>query len=399
MDRPSAIYESEKQLKALADVLEGKAYKNTGATNGESKWLKHIAEQIEKNGVGGSSIQPDWNQNDDTADDYIKNRPFYSYNGNITYLGGTYTFAEDDFGYRMTNKEALSDLVEGQLYIVNWDGVDYNCVAFNDGGLLIGNAGIFGSTDTGEPFAIYTTGGIAGIVTTSSGTSHTVSISTYGEVVSKIEEKFLPILIGKLGTGSYSSIFNDYETNVASGMYSHAEGWETTASGRRSHAEGHKTVASADESHSEGNYTTASGQSSHAEGYQTTASGQNSHAEGYDTNATGQGSHAEGDNTTATGHHSHAEGVGTIASKDWQHVQGKYNIKDLVDNYAHIVGCGSDDAHRFNAHTLDWNGNAWYSGTVEGTAMIVKSSTYGSSKRFKITVDDDGVITATEITA
>ena len=39
MDRPSAIYESEKQLKALADVLEGKEYKNTGATNGESKWL------------------------------------------------------------------------------------------------------------------------------------------------------------------------------------------------------------------------------------------------------------------------------------------------------------------------------------------------------------------------
>ena len=39
MDRPSAIYESEKQLKALADVLEGKEYKNTGATRGESKWL------------------------------------------------------------------------------------------------------------------------------------------------------------------------------------------------------------------------------------------------------------------------------------------------------------------------------------------------------------------------
>ena len=30
---------------------------------------------------------------------------------------------------------------------------------------------------------------------------------------------------------------------------------------------------------------------------------------------------------------------------------------------------------------------------------IVKSSTEGSSKRFKITVDDSGVITATEITA
>lgn len=43
--------------------------------------------------------------------------------------------------------------------------------------------------------------------------------------------------------------------------------------------------------------------------------------------------------------------------------------------------------------------SAMYAGTVEGTAMIVKSSTSGSSKRFKITVDDSGVITATEITA
>lgn len=63
------------------------------------------------------------------------------------------------------------------------------------------------------------------------------------------------------------------------------------------------------------------------------------------------------------------------------------------------VGNGTSDASRSNAHTLDWSGNAWYAGTVEGTAMIVKSSTEGSTKRFKITVDDSGVITATEITA
>ena len=42
--------------------------------------------------------------------------------------------------------------------------------------------------------------------------------------------------------------------------------------------------------------------------------------------------------------------------------------------------------------------NPSFSGTVEGTAMIVKSSTAGSSKRFKITVDDSGTISATEVT-
>ena len=27
---------------------------------------------------GGDSVQPDWNQNDETATDYVKNRPFYT---------------------------------------------------------------------------------------------------------------------------------------------------------------------------------------------------------------------------------------------------------------------------------------------------------------------------------
>lgn len=32
--------------------------------------------------------------------------------------------------------------------------------------------------------------------------------------------------------------------------------------------------------------------------------------------------------------------------------------------YTHIVGNGTSDAERSNAHTLDWEGNAWYSGDV-----------------------------------
>ena len=61
---------------------------------------------------------------------------------------------------------------------------------------------------------------------------------------------------------------------------------------------------------------------------------------------------------------SHAEGRGTIAQSSHQHVQGKYNIVDSYANYAHIVGNGTDANHRSNAHTLDWNGNAWYAGDI-----------------------------------
>ena len=132
------------------------------------------------------------------------------------------------------------------------------------------------------------------------------------------------------------------------------------------------------------------------EGLNTTASGAYSHAEGWGSTASNSASHAEGLDTTASGQCSHAEGSNTIASAAYQHVQGFYNLeKDY--SYIHIVGNGTK-SNRSNAHTLDWFGNAWYAGTVEGTAMIVKSSTDGSTKRFKITVDDTGTISATEVT-
>ena len=67
----------------------------------------------------------------------------------------------------------------------------------------------------------------------------------------------------------------------------------------------------------------------------------------------------------ALGDNSHKEGLGTIACSDNQHVQGKYNIEDTESKYAHIVGNGSNNASRSNAHTVDWSGNAWYAGDVK----------------------------------
>ena len=78
----------------------------------------------------------------------------------------------------------------------------------------------------------------------------------------------------------------------------------------------------------------------------------------------GTNSHAEGDNTTASGDNSHAEGFNTTASSRNQHAQGKYNVEDSQGKYAHIVGNGTSVSARSNAHTLDWNGNAWYAGDV-----------------------------------
>lgn len=186
-----------------------------------------------------------------------------------------------------------------------------------------------------------------------------------------------------LGNSSHAEGTN----TTASGNSSHAEGMNTTALGLYSHSEGNSTTASGKYAHAEGNSTTASGDyGSHAEGSDTIASGVASHAEGSSTTASAYCSHAEGNCTTASGENSHAEGASTIASSQNQHVQGKYNIEDLNGTYAHIVGNG-EDGKNSNAHTLDWEGNAWFAGKLsqEGTPTEDKDLT---TKKY---VDDNAV--------
>ena len=217
-----------------------------------------------------------------------------------------------------------------------------------------------------------------------------------------------------------AEIFGDYENNIAVGQWSIAEGSGTVAKGKASHAEGAMTQALVDGTHTEGYQTKATGYWSHAEGEMTsvtsyashaegsyctlpdgtrrygTAAGYASHIEGGGCHATGSCSHAEGLATTVSGAQSHAEGRYTIAAGGAQHVEGIANIEDAEGKYIHIAGNGAFDA-RSNAYTLDWDGNGWFAGHVEANAIILKSSTEGSNKKFKITIDDDGVLSATEI--
>ena len=89
-----------------------------------------------------------------------------------------------------------------------------------------------------------------------------------------------------------------------------------------------------------------------------------SHGEGINTVAAGEAAHTEGIHTIAFGYASHAEGNETMAFGANSHVQGKYNIGDTSNIYAHIIGNGTKEEKRSNAHTLDWDGNAWYAGDV-----------------------------------
>lgn len=105
---------------------------------------------------------------------------------------------------------------------------------------------------------------------------------------------------------------------------------------------------------------------------------------GLNTTASAAYSYAEGYGTTAKSQGAHAEGWGTTASTTYQHVQGIFNIEDTENKYAHIVGNGSNDTPS-NAHTVDWDGNAWFYGDVyvggssqEDATKLVKSTNIAS---------------------
>lgn len=259
------------------------------------------------------NVNPDWNENDATKDSYIQNRPFYTGDPILTTVVNNVTFTTTNYnGLGMAQNPFALTLEENKDYVVTWNGTDYRttCIIM-DGLLAIGNGSIFGmGEDTGAPFLIGVSGSNIMLYATSYG-NVTITIKRDDAEVYKINPKYIDIPEGAYvgeARQNGAEVFNDYENNIATGSYSHAEGA----------------------------YTEASGHWSHSEGY---------HAKAY-------------------GRFSHAEGWATKARGEAQHVQGKYNIEDTAGTYAHIVGNGVSSAPS-NAHTLDWNGNAWYKGTIK----------------------------------
>ena len=145
------------------------------------------------NGGSQSVVQPDWNQNDSTQPDYVKNRPFYTDAVETVLVEeSTVSFADDGGIYKAEFLSTFEAIV-GETYKVSWDGIVYECICVNLYGVCVfGNLSITNEgPDTGEPFmmCVITGMGIA-IVTTDTSASHTFSI--VGHKVVKIDAKYLP---------------------------------------------------------------------------------------------------------------------------------------------------------------------------------------------------------------
>ena len=248
------------------------------------------------------------------------------------------------FGYMNAH-----EFIVGETYKVNFDGTLYECVATQTEGygIALGNLSYVDSDiyeDTGEPFGCaHLEPGSTVLFVIPTGTLdsyYTISVVGPAVVIQPIPGDYIA---GGLYKGSGDNSFQMKETQ--------ANQMEAIALGNRTVANGRASIAM-------------------------------------------------GVDTTTKGPFTIAEGQGTVATIYAQHAQGRYNIEDTEGKYAHIVGNGKREygvTTASNAYTLDWDGNGWYQGTIETSAVILRSSTPGSTKKFKLTIDDNGVLSTEEL--
>lgn len=221
-----------------------------------------------------------------------------------------------------------------------------------------------------------------------------VALSTYNGDMQVIETNLTGInqtlvnkadkteLVKNIKDGSNTGALRSSGSTAASGLNSIALGLNNTASGNSSVALGGYNEAKKVSSVALGSYNEVDGNSSVALG---------------DGNViTGRYAIAEGLYNEVTKDYAHAEGMNNQAYGEAQHVQGKWNLAS--EDLAHIVGngeagpyYGDPDENRSNAHTLDWNGNAWYQGDVYVGSTSGKNKDEGSVRLAKVTELDSYV--------
>ena len=86
-------------------------------------------------GNGGSNVQPDWNQNDKTAPDYVKNRPFWKEKTKELLFPTitepiNVTTEDNGSGFFMATGDL--DVEPGMTNYVVFDGVEYTCEPYYD---------------------------------------------------------------------------------------------------------------------------------------------------------------------------------------------------------------------------------------------------------------------------
>ena len=319
-----------------------------------------------------SVVQSDWNQNDDTQPDYVKNRPFYTDAvETVLFEESTVSFAENS-GLYVAQVQSTFEVTVGEAYKVSWDGDSYQCtcVDFN-GDYTIGNLSIVGlGSDTGEPFIMNVTNGEGiNIATADTSASHTFSISVIVQEVVKVDEKYLPDTVAtKSEVEATQEVLDGVFSSVATFTF------DKQTSGRDTFAfNAFNYYKISDFNPSPSDVISFKGTTESGDEYTGILTGQNCVSYGDDTFI-----------VVASAGDCSLPVTETVTYSFTAPSAGLYACYE-VDNPGQTAGTGE---FTLRAST----------GSLFITGLLLKSSTAGSTKKFKITVDDRGTLTATEVT-
>ena len=323
------------------------------------------------NGGSQSGVQSDWNQNDETAPDYVKNRPFYTDTVETVLVEESTVSFADAGGFYAAQVQSTFVATVGETYKVYWDGTAYECTCVDfSGSTAIGNLSIGGlGSDTGEPFIMNVTNGeVINIAAADTSASHTISISRLVTEVVKIDEKYLPDTVAtKSEVEATQEVLDGVFSSVATFTF------DKQTSGRDTfNFNGFNYYKISDFNPAPEDVISFEGTNEAGKEYFRIITGNN--CAGYGgifivVASAGVCSLAISETTTIS---FTSPSAGLYA----QYEEGNQNRTAGTGEFTLRVSTGSFSI----------------------TDLLLKSSTSGSTKKFKITVDDSGTLTATEVT-
>lgn len=172
--------------------------------------IDNLATKVENLGqAGGAQPQPDLAQNDETAPDYVKGRTHWVEEKGIA---GMEIVPEHSFtphkgpGVGIIDIATSSPMVVGETYIVTLNGATYECVSrIEENSVSIGNAAVCpfatGEEGNGEPFYIkyYAARNEITAYLDNTGTNTmSIAVMEYTLVYHPLDEKFIPDTIARV---------------------------------------------------------------------------------------------------------------------------------------------------------------------------------------------------------
>ena len=323
-----------------------------------------------------SGVQSDWNQNDDTQPDYVKNRPFYTSDPVETVLVEESTELFSNVGsFYAAIVQSTFEATVGEIYKISWDSTVYECACVDfSGNTIIGNLSIMGyGSDTGEPFIMSVSESGINIFTADTSDTHTFSIIGKQAPIVKIPAKFIDkdasgyIAIHKNSTMTKQEAQN-YRNSISAGKVVFIIWGDLCI----------KEI-SFGSSQSTGDYISLRTQNYEIYKISSNDGYLYEYEDRVFSSMTLPSNWASGDNPIHTYNYANRIVISPV----------KFNAYvGTTDELFRVQPNGT----KSKAFSVLGNGEA------VAPAIILYSSTADSTKKFKITVDDSGALTATEVT-